>query len=237
MSKNQISSKNNFRSHRQKIIDAKLIRGKRVHNIWSIYSTKNRKNCILLSDAEYCNCVWLEGDPTVQSYEIESDLFLIDNDESHGATYPDAIVKFKDTNKTVQWREVKAEEDSNMSEIRDIRQKRIQERITTELGLEYLRVTPSLLLKQWQFIRNWRRCIPFLSAARHMDLTKYGNELHAFIYAKKHITLGECMTQYSKEYQPLAIAGILLCAQNGLIKTDLETHQLGPATLLECISE
>lgn len=237
MPKNQIPSQKSFRSHRQKIIDAKLNRGKDVNNIWSFYSTKNRKDLVPISDVDYCNCAWLEGDPTVKSYEIETDLFLADTDESHGATYPDAIVNFKNDNKNRQWREVKAAEDSSKSDDRDIRQKRIQERITTELGIDYLRVTPSLMKKHWKFIQNWRRAIPFLSTARDLDLSKYGNEIHTLIDARRSITLGECMQQYSREMQSMAIAGILYCAQNGLIKTDLDVRHLCKATRLEVIRE
>ena len=237
MPKNQLPTKKTFRSHRQKIIDAKLERGKRAHNIWTAYSMKIGKDVILIGDAEYCNFVWLEGDPTVASFELETDLFLADKDESHGATYPDAIVIFKNENLRQQWREVKSEEDSFKSDSRDFRQKNIQKRITEELGLDYVRVPPSLLKEHWQFICNWRRAVPFLSAARHLDLQKYETELSAFIDFKSSVTLRECILQYRKEIQPMAIAGVLRCAQRGLIRTDLAKFNLGPSTRLERFRE
>jgi hypothetical protein len=120
MPKNKIPNQSSFRSHRQKLLAAAAARGREANNIWSAYSTKIGKDCVLISDPEYLNFVWMEGDPSIASFEIETDLYLVDADESEGATYPDAIISYLDGRR--EWREVKALEDSKDSDERDLRQ-------------------------------------------------------------------------------------------------------------------
>lgn len=222
--------KANFRSLRMKAIAEAVERGDRNHNIWTAYSAKTKKDCVLLGDVEYLNFHWMEGDPAVADFSVDSDLYIADGDESHGATYPDAIATLRDG--TVQWREAKALEDDAGSR-RDERQKIIQERITNELGYSYLRVTPALLKKHWQFICNWRRATAFCSAARHISTSQFEDEACALIGVRQSVRLLEVTQGYEATAQPLVVAAILRCAQLGRISTDLEKLPLGPRTLLE----
>lgn len=232
MPRNQIQTPN-FRSNRQMLIAAAKQRNTKGNNIWYVYSTKMQKDFALFSDAEYLNFVWLEGDPEVVSFEIESALFFADKDDSHGASRPDAIVTYKDPEARLQWREVKSVEDSSLSDLRQIRQKNIQSRITQELNYDYLRVTPALLKQHWVFITNWRRATAFLSAAKKLELTRYADLAHAHIDQKEKILLKEFKADYSFEEHPLALAGLLHCAQTGRIHTDLHKYPIGPETVLE----
>lgn len=224
--KKNIISKNgaNLRSHRSKLIDAAVKRGQRAHNIWSIFSTKNSKNLTLIGDCEYKNAIWLEGDPKVVSFEIETDLFLVENDESHGATYPDAIVTYSDG--SVSWREVKSEDDPSNLTKRDLRQIQIQEKITKELGIKYELITPRTLDSHMCFISNWRKANSYLAAARYSDLQRYADEVYAFVCTQGKVTLEEIASLYKKEIESLAFAAVFRCAQRGLFNTDLDHHQL-----------
>lgn len=233
MSKKSIPNQSSFRSHRQKLLAAAAARGRQVNNIWSVYSTKIGKDCVLISDPEYLNFVWMEGDPSIASFEIETELYVVNSAASDGATYPNAIVSYFDGRR--EWREVNALEDSKNNDERDLRQKRIQERITKDLSYDYLRITPALLKQHWQFLSNWRRAVPFLAAARHLDWSRYADEAHAFVHKNEQVTLGDFMVSYEKVQQPLAIAGALRCAQQGKILTDLAKLPLGPETFLERI--
>ena len=237
MPRNQIPSQSKFRNNREKLISVAVKRDKRVFNIWYAYSTKIGKDLVLKTDPEYLNFIWLEGDPDVESFEIDTDIFLANQDESNGATIPDSIVTFRNPNLKRQWREVKPVEDAQLSDIRDIRQKRIQERITEELGCDYLRVTPELLKQHWIFICNWRRAVTWLAAAKNIDYSRYVDEAHTQIDTKSRVLLREFISGYSAEEQPLAIAGMFRCAQSGRIKTDLEKYPIGPTTVLERINE
>lgn len=220
-----------FRSHRQKLLDAAIKRGKRASNIWSVYGPKIELDCVFLTDAEYLNFNWMEGDPSVVSYDIESEIFLADSDERHGESHPDAIVVYADGRKT--WREVEVHEVSPDIDVRDFKQKQRQERITQELGLTYEGITLEVLKSHWQLITNWRRAIPFIAAARHLDILRFTEEATAFVDHKSKVSLQEFLSLYDEIERSLATAGALRCAQLGRIHTDLDRCKLGSRTLLE----
>ncbi len=223
-------AKPSFRSLRLKAIAAAVKRGDGNYNIWSAYSTKTRKDCILIGDAEYLNFHWMEGDPGIATFTVDSDLYLADQDESNGATYPDAVTTLRDGR--IEWREVKAVEPEAGTE-RDIRQESIQRRITEDLGYKYVRVTPALLKKNWQFICNWRRATAFCSAVRYLSVQRFEAELAAFVDARKAIVLNDFTRLYSITEEPLAIAAFFKCAQDGRILTDLHKASFGPRTKAE----
>jgi hypothetical protein len=91
------------------------------------------------------------------------------------------------------------------------------------------------LKQHWQFLSNWRRAVPFLAAARHLDWSHYADEAHAFVDKNEKVTLSDFVGSYEIVQQPLAIAGVLRCAQQGKFLTDLAKLPLGPATFLERI--
>ncbi len=223
-------AKPSFRTLRLKAIAAAVKRGDRNHNIWTTYSTKNQKDCVLIGDVEYLNFHWMEGDPKIASFSVDSDLYLADQDESNGATYPDAIAVYQ--NGEIQWREAKAEEDEEGT-LRDQRQRAIQERITRDLQYQYLRVTPELIQKHWQFICNWRRATAFCSAVRHLNIQQYEDEVCAMVSARRTIALSEIVSEYSHAEHSVAVAAALKLSQQGRVLSDLDKLALGPRTVFE----
>lgn len=222
--------KPSFRTLRLQAIAAAVKRGHRNHNIWTVYSTKNQKDCVLIGDVEYLNFHWMEGDPKILSFSVDSDLYIADQDESNGATYPDAIAVYQDGG--VQWREVKADEEAKGSP-RDQRQQLIQERITHDLQYQYLRVTPELIKKHWQFICNWRRATAFCAAVRHLNIQQYEDEVCALVSARKAMALSEIVAEYATDKHSQVVAALFKLTQQGRVLSDLETLALGPRTMLE----
>lgn len=223
-------AKPSFRTLRLKAIAAAVKRGDKNHNIWTAYSTKNQKDCVLIGDPEYLNFHWMEGDPAILSFSVDSDLYIADQDESNGATYPDATVVYRDGD--IEWREVKAAEEAEGS-LRDQRQRVIQERITLELGYQYLRVTPELIKKHWQFISNWRRATAFCAAVRHLNTQQYEDEVCALVSARKKIALSEITAQYTLNEHSLVLPALFKLCQEGRVLSDLDKLSLGPRTVLE----
>ncbi|MES2362609.1 MAG: hypothetical protein V4646_12495 [Pseudomonadota bacterium] len=222
--------KASFRTLRLQAIAAAFKRGDKNHNIWTVYSTKNQKDLVLIGDVEYLNFHWMEGDPKILSFSVDSDLYLADEDESNGATYPDAIVIYQDGE--IQWREAKAGEEEEGS-MRDQRQRTIQERITRDLQYQYLRVTPALIKKHWQFICNWRRATAFCAAVRHLNIQQYEDEVCALVLARKAIALSEIVAEYAPDEHSQVVAALLKLTQQGRALSDLDKLALGPRTMLE----
>ncbi|UUZ73939.1 hypothetical protein LP415_13865 [Polaromonas sp. P1(28)-8] len=223
-------AKPSFRSLRLKAIAEAVKRGDKNHNIWTVYSTKNQKDCVLIGDVEYLNFQWMEGDPKILSFSVDSDLYIADQDESNGATYPDAIAIYRDGE--IEWREAKAGEGEEGS-LRDQRQRAIQERITRDLQYQYLRVTPELIKKHWQFICNWRRATAFCSAVRHLNIQQYEDEVCALVSARKSMALSEIVAEYAPDEHSQVVAALLKLTQQGRVLSDLNKLALGPRTTLE----
>jgi hypothetical protein len=222
--------KPSFRTLRLKAIAEAKKRGDRNYNIWAVYSTKIKKDLVLIGDVEYLNFHWMEGDPDVASFTVDSDLYLADGDESNGATYPDAVATLRDG--TIQWREAKSVEAGESTE-RDVRQQSIQRRITDDLGYAYLRVTPALLKKNWQFICNWRRATAFCAATRHLSIHRFEDEVSTLVHTRRSIRLEDVLNKYHVDDHPLVMAALMTCAQTGMISTNLDKFPLGPRTIFE----
>ena len=221
--------KPSFRALRLKAIAAAVKRGDKNYNIWTVYSSKIKKDCVLIGDVEYLNFHWMEGDPGVASFTVDSDLYIADGDDSNGATHPDAVVTLADG--TIQWREAKSVEEGEGTE-RDVRQESIQRRITKDLGYAYLRITPTLLKKNWQFICNWRRATAFCAATRHISIQRFEAEVSTLIHTRGSMRLEDVTKEFEVTEHPMVIAALLKCAQQGMVSTNLDKFPLGPRTIV-----
>ncbi|WP_457306992.1 hypothetical protein [Polaromonas sp. P5_E6] len=222
--------KGNFRALRLKAIAAAVKRGHKNHNIWTVYSTKNQKDFVLIGDMEYLNFHWMEGDPKILSFSVDSDLYIADEDDSSKANYPAAIAVYQDGE--IQWREVKEDEEQEGS-MPAQNQRAIQERITQDFQYQYLRVTPELIKKHWQFICNWRRATAFCAAVRHLNIQQYEDEVCALVSARKAIALSAIVAEYTAEEHSRVVAALLKLTQQGRVLSDLDKLSLGPRTMLE----
>jgi len=205
-------------------------RDKRAFNIWSFYSPKAGADIIVAGDPEYLHAHLLEGDPQVEHFRVGGDIYLDPDHDDPDGTKPDAIVQMRNTPRRI-FREVKAvDEETHLTE-RDLRQRRIQERVAAKLDMVYERIGPSHLRQHATLINNWRFLRPAIAAARGHDLTRYIDDALSFVGSTKRSRLREYFTAFEDRHE-LRLAGLLRALQTAQLKSDLDLKIVSMGTWL-----
>ncbi|MFT3850286.1 MAG: hypothetical protein QM739_16920 [Propionivibrio sp.] len=141
-------------------------RGRRLHNLWCVWSYKLKQPFVLQSDVALFHFAVLEADPTVEFYELEAPSLVTEiKGESIGTRF-DARVRFVDG--AVAWDEVKYELGSDNSEAS--LQLQAQSQLASQHGARYRRFTVEMLQPFTNRVWNCLRMLQVLQAAQSFSV-------------------------------------------------------------------
>lgn len=211
-----------FAANPSALMAAERQRGRLPYNLWYVYSPRCKRDLILRSDGELDHFFWLEGDPNVASYELESPEYIINVGDDVHKTRFDALVHLR--NGKPQLREVKADDDEARRSQRSEQQAEAQHAAASALGFDYVRVTRKELNAHRQLISNWRRAVACLAAARAHSLAPYRNEIRAAVQRHRRATVAQLLAGTDERREMLYWAALFASMQADELASDLATR-------------
>jgi hypothetical protein len=177
---------------------------------------------ILKSDAEFDHLCWMEGDATLERYQLEPEPLLVHTEGQTQRTQFDVLVTLRDG--SVQLRDVKEAEDA--SNVREQHEREARAHCARTAGFDFVRITRTQLDEQRQLILNWRRALSFLAACRDLPLESYRLEIAAALQRQPHCTLEDVLSGTSEALRPLYLAAVFKSLQAGWLASDLAVKPL-----------
>lgn len=201
-------------------------RGKKLHNLWWIWSRKNNEYLILPSDAALCHVALLEGDSQVERFELEAPSYSTQVAGVTIGTRFDATVFFRDG--TSAWDEVKAVE--NAKEVEDSDQIKAQRLLSAQHHKTYRLFTKEDFLPKLDRVWNLLRILQCVAAAKDFPLAAH----KTFILAKLG---GGPATLRDLELVGDKDVGLLLAATfdlflDGHVSIDIDSHAIDNFSLV-----
>lgn len=191
-------------------------------NLWIHYSARLRRDVMLCSDAHFDHFCWLEGDPQVHSYELAPSPQLIADDEEVEPMRVHALVRLRGSRP--QLHDVFEEVPEHLPP--DVKRLERFKTAVDAAGFDYVCITRGDLARREQLIVNWRRALPFLAACRDVVLQTRCNEISFIARAEGTQTLKEILAATDPVLEPIYVAAILSCLQQGWLCSDLDTKPL-----------
>jgi hypothetical protein len=219
---NKTSRKKRFGPGRNSLLAAQQTRGGKVYNIWKHYSSRNAKDVILKSDAEFDHFCWVEGDEEISSYQLEPEAVIVLVNNEPARTQFDALYLMR--NGPPQLREVS--DNDELLDGRKTLQREAQIEGARRIGYEYVRITRKTLEEHSVQIDNWRRALSDLSACRHLVLQPLCNQVVDFVRQNSPCTFGRIIESTDITYGSNYAAAIFQCIQRGQLRSDLNQKPL-----------
>jgi len=217
-----------FGPGRSKLRSAIKARGRRIHNLWYLYSPRLKRDVVLRSDAEFAHFCFVEADPTVLRYELEPPPVTVVVGDEAMRTQFDAFVEFRGA--PPELREIKTSEDSLSGN--EERQRVAQQIAAAKAGFRYVRITKADLAAHAQLIRNWRCAIAFQAACREDLLTPFEDKLLTSAGTLRNCSLEELLQDTEPGLRSKYLAALFSLIQNAKLHSDIAAMPLSGATRL-----
>lgn len=201
-------------------------RGHKLHNLWSVWSYKLQKSCLLPSDPALFHFALLESDLRVRSYELEAPSLAIRLNHEVVGTRFDAEVHFKDG--TVAWDEVKGDVEA----IDDAQQKQLeaQAKLAAAHQVLYRLFTINELKPHTTRVWNCLRMLQVLQAAKEFSVAG-ARTLVLSRLCGGVASIGE-LIETGGDDRGITLAAIFGLMLDGSVLGDLESTPLTLATKL-----
>lgn len=208
-------------SLRHSIPAAYRARGRKVNNLWLVYSVKTDRDWLLRSDRQLVHWLYfLETDPQVISFDLAPEPALPHDDNAVIATELDAIAVFRDRH--VEWHEIKA---GNRPQIP------AQENIARKAGAQYRIITDTeQLIPNSRVAMRWMKALGFAAAIRGQEQNSCRIALASCLNSLKS---GHIRTLISEleGFDPAVVLGMFVrLAISGTIHVDLVEQSFGLST-------
>jgi hypothetical protein len=207
-------------SLRHSIPAAYRARGRKVNNLWLIYSVKTDRDWLLRSDRQLVHWLYfLETDPQVISFYLAPEPSLPNDDNAVIATELDAIAVFRDHH--VEWQEIKTGNHSQNS---------AQEVIARKAGAQYRIITDTELVQNSRVAMRWMKALGYAAAIRGQEQNSCRIALASCLNTLKS---GRIQTLISEPegLDPAVVLGMFVrLAISGAIHVDLVEQSFGLAT-------
>lgn len=214
-----------------------LKRGQQAYNLWYAYAPKIGGDVVLKGDAEFLHFMWMELDPNVEAYRLESPTAVVTIPVGSRATTLDADVTLRTGAK--EFREVKSVDDvaaergtSNPDEVRSRLQRQAQEQLAALHGAAYRRIGPTDLRANANLIATAMIAVATLSAARTHSIERHHVILMALMNRRSHWQASALLDQVEVEEQPLLSAAIFRAAGRGELCWNCDVGRWSKATWL-----
>ncbi len=205
---------------RARLNEAYEARGNGHSNLWLHYSPKADKDVVLASDIEFGHFLLVESDPDIEKVDYAPHKRVAAIAGEGIGTIVDAEVKKRDGQH--QWREVKSSE--SLVQGKDARaslQILVQQKAAGLAGVEHVVFTEKVIYANPIRIRNWFNLIPWIAQVRYIPIRAQGNEVAAFINAKRRVSFREVLELGAYEDRGLYAAALLKGVQSGAFQSDL----------------
>lgn len=190
-------------------------------NIWYHYSGRLRRDVLIAGDPHFEHFCWLEGEESISEYELRpAAVAYTDGQQPEEAQCWARVIRRSGRPEL----HAICDEDCAVGA-------RLLEAVSAA-GFEYIRISPSFLSERTRLIRNWRRALAFLGAARELPLDPACNEIASFFRTTRQSTLGQVLERTKIELRSLYTAAVFRCLQDGWLNSDLATKPLCLATHL-----
>jgi hypothetical protein len=183
---------------------------------------------ILKSDVEFDHFLWLEADPSVQTYELEPEPLVLAVKDDVVRTRFDALVHLHDARP--QLREVKVTEDR--LDLREQRQREAQAIAAQAAGFDYVRITREDLARHRQLIANWSCALAFIAACRHLGLDAFSQELDTLIPANRRMTLEQVLQGTDPALRSIYLAALFRSIRDRRLLSNLDAAPLCEQSLI-----
>ncbi|MDH4283701.1 MAG: hypothetical protein OEV35_00125 [Gallionellaceae bacterium] len=220
-----VKSKSSLQSSlRKSVIKAHRSRGKRVNNLWLVYSVKTDSDWIIPSDRQLIHWLYyLEANPEVRSFDLAPSPILSEDNKEARATELDAIVTLQ--NGRIEWHEVKAEKnEDHSSQITAQANAALMENVT------YKKFYDEDLKPKVKIALRWLKAIGFAASIRGEEHKPCRAEL---ITVMKKIKQGSVkqLLGHLRDFDNAIVHGMLVrLAISGVVHIDLEKTTYGLLT-------
>lgn len=202
-------------------------RGRRVANLWMVYSVKTDRDWILPSDRQLIHWLYyLETNSNVTNFDLAPDPVVSLDETETRATELDAIAVYKDGH--IEWHEVKAD-------ISQIEQERAQHQAQAHAAIrenvcyrrfndeDFVGIPAKVSLR-------WLKPIAYAEVIRGQECSPYRTALAAYCVDRQSGTVADLVTSLEK-FDAATLLGVLVrFAINGIISLDLLNAPFGPYT-------
>lgn len=200
-------------------------RGRRINNLWLIYSPKTDSDWILPSDRELVHWLaFLETNPEVKTFSLQPDLIISHDNEDHKGTIFDAVVTL--TSGATEYHEVKS--GVNKEPKPDERsQMAAQLNAARKDNITYKRYNDVELKPHAKFAMRWLEAISYAAAIRDQDYKHFQSALIAVFYEKKKGNVRDILQILENYDQGIILGLIVKSAIKGQISLDLTKKNFG----------
>jgi putative transposase len=210
--------------------EASKDRGKKVYNLWYLFSPKCRSDVVLKGDAEICNLWMMELDPRVATYKIGEPTGIATLQEGARATIFDADIQLRGGVREL--REVKPYDDLPLrsDDLRAHLQKEAQEQIAASLNATYRRVGPTDFRREAALIGSAKIAVASLSAVRLHSIEPQHASLMAFMCNRSRWSAEELLGQVEWAERALLEAAVFRAIARGELLSDVAENRWGRRT-------
>lgn len=200
-------------------------RGKRINNLWLIYSPKTDSDWILPSDRELIHwLVFLETNPEVKTFTLQPDLIISHDNEDNKGTIFDAVVTL--TSGATEYHEVKSGT-GREPKAEDRSQLAAQLNAARKDNITYKRYNDIDLKPHAKFAMRWLNAISYAAVLREQDHKHFKSALSAVLHEKKKGSVRDVLDSLNNYDQAIILGLLVKFAINGLIHLDLTKQYFG----------
>lgn len=199
-------------------------RGRRVNNLWLVYSPKTDQDWVLPSDRQLIHWIhFLETNPNVKSFNLQPEPIISSDEKETRATELDAIVETIDGK--LEWHEVKAGKSTNDPMYES--QKQAQTRAASLHRAIYRRFDDVDLKPVMRVSIRWLKAIAYAAAIRDKEHIPTLSSLILVLQSLKEGSVKDLLVNLS-EYDPAVVCGLIVrLALKGQIQIDLSNRPFG----------
>lgn len=196
-------------------------RARKAFNLWYFYSPRMDADLVATSDGQYVHCLWLEMQPDVLSYGLDSS-------DVTGNARPikppfSGWVRYRDGRLAVHDISVRGRS-SSVPQHLDGSARQSQ---ADSIGATYVLETYESLRQRSILTDNARDALAFAAAARHHSLAQARLTLQALFARSECWTMGDLLGAVPVDQAPLLGAALVRCVMEGTLRSDLEAELWG----------
>lgn len=201
-------------------------RGKKVNNLWLVYSVKTDRDWLLPSDRQLIHWLYfLEANPEVVAFDLAPEPVLSLDDKEQRATELDAIVIFRDRH--VEWHEVKAGialSPTNRSQFL------AQATAAQEAGAKYRIINDMELRPIVRVAMRWKKALGFAAILRGQEQNSCRIALATYFQERQSGYVRNILSELKGFDQAVVLGMLVRLAIGGIIHLDLERQTFGLTT-------
>lgn len=210
----------------QSIPDAYRARGRRVNNLWLVYSPKTDRDWLLPSDRQLVHwLVFLESNRDVLSFDLAPEPVMSHDTKELRATELDAIAICRDRH--LEWHEIKA--GTTLQET-DRSQFQAQAAAARKAGATYRIFNDEDLGTNARLAIRWLKAIGFAAAIRGQEHGPCRSALVAYLNNKKSGYVRSIVSELQAFDSAVVLGMLVRLSLSGIVYLNIEDRSFGLGT-------